>query len=105
MPIIQRRVFFGKAGTAEQLVEHLQEGGKALQQYGVSFKSRLLTDYMSGRSDRVAVEWEITDLQEMEEGLTKAMANPQAQAFFKTWEGKLTELINYSKVENWTLRS
>ncbi|MFQ5873944.1 MAG: hypothetical protein ACE5JL_09100 [Dehalococcoidia bacterium] len=104
MPIIQRRVFYGKVGTAEQLVEHLQEGEKMLQQHGANFKSRLLTDYMSGRSDRVAAEWEVNDLREIDEALNRVMANPQAQAAMGPWLERLNDLIHHSEVENWNVR-
>ena len=58
MPMLHRRVFYGKVGTAGQLVGHLREGEQALRRYGVDFKTRLLTDHMSGRPDRVVAEWE-----------------------------------------------
>ena len=104
MAIIQRRVFYGKVGAADQLVAHLQEGDKALRQHGVDFKSRLLTDYMSGRSDRVAAEWEVNGLADIDAGLGRVMADPQMQPFFDTWLKKLNELIYYSEAENWTIR-
>ena len=105
MSIVHRRVFYAKAGAADQLVQHLQEGEKTLQQSGgASFKMRTLTDYMSGRSDRVATEWEMDNLGDMEAAFDKAMSNPQAQAFFGPWMEKLHELICYSEAENWSIR-
>ena len=37
MPIVHRRVFYGKAGTADQLVEHMKEGEAALRRCGFDF--------------------------------------------------------------------
>ena len=101
MSIVHRRVFFGKVGTAEQLVQHLQEGDKLLQQHGASFKTRIMTDHLSGRSDRVAAEWEGDDLGEMEAAINQIMTNPQAQAVFGAWMEKLNSLIHYSEAESW----
>ena len=104
MSIIQRRVFFGKVGAADQLVAHIQEGEKELEQRGVALKSRILTDYMSGRTDRVVVEWEVDDLREIEGALERAFDDSQAQAYFSTWMEKLNQLIQHAEVENWMVR-
>ena len=53
MPLIHRRIFYGKVGTGDQLVQHLRDGEQTMQGYGLDFKTRLLTDHMTGRSDRV----------------------------------------------------
>jgi hypothetical protein len=50
MPFIHRRVFYAKAGMAEQIVNHFQAVEKMMEQYGFKMESRILTDYMSGRS-------------------------------------------------------
>ena len=104
MSIIQRRVFFGKAGVADQLASHILEGERELEQRGVALKSRILTDYMSGRTDRVVVEWEVDDLREIEGALERAIDDSQAQAYFSTWMEKLNQLIHYAEVENWMVR-
>ncbi|MFQ5933029.1 MAG: hypothetical protein ACE5KI_00120 [Dehalococcoidia bacterium] len=104
MSIVQRRVFYAKVGRAEELVQHLLEGEKMLRQFGVNWKSRLLTDYMSGRSDRVASEWEVDNLQDIEDAMNRAMGDPQAQATMGPWLEKLNDLIHYSEAENWAVR-
>ena len=105
MAIVHRRVFYGKVGSANQLVERLQEAYEVLKQYsGVDLKPRILTDYMSGRSDRVVTEDEANDFGEIEAAYEKAMSQPQAQAWFQTWEPKLQELIHYAEAESWTVR-
>ena len=49
---------------------------------GVDVKSRLLTDYMSGRSDRVVTEDEADDFGAFEKVYSLAMGNPEAQSWF-----------------------
>lgn len=66
MAIIHRRIFFGKVGSADRLVQHMKDGDRILAKYGGEFKSRVLTDHMTGRSDRVVVEWEIESIAEMD---------------------------------------
>ena len=104
MTIIHRRVFFGKVGVADQLVQHLNEGTDGLRRYGVEFKMRVLTDYMSGRSDRVAAEWEVEELKDVDSAMEAAMESAEAQAFFGQWMQKLNELITHSEADNWTVR-
>lgn len=104
MAIVQRRVFFGKVGAADQLVKHIQEGKASFQKYGVNLKSRILTDYQSGRTDRVAMEWEVDSLGDIDAAESRAMASSEAQAYFGAWMGKLNSLIDYAEVENWSVR-
>ena len=89
---------------AEQLVNHFLEVEKLMEQYGFAFKSRILTDYLSGRSDRVVVEWEYDSLGDMEQTMTSMMNHSEAQKTFPQWERQLIDMINYSKAENWTIR-
>ena len=104
MAIIHRRVFFGKVGTGDQLIQHFKEGNGALQRYGFNFKSRILSDHMSGRSDRVAVEWEMDGLGDWDSAFEVVMANTEAQAYFNTWVEKLNGLIHYAEADNWHVR-
>ena len=104
MPIIHRRVFFCKTGTADQLVQHFQEAESVMQKLGTDFKTRFLTDYLSGRSDRVVMEWEVKSLSDIDAAMDKVMTDPEAQTFFGPWMTKLNELVEYSEAENWTVR-
>ena len=104
MSIVQRRVFYAKIGNADQLVEHLREAETNLRQYGVEFNTRILTDYMSGRTDRVVAEWEVDYPGELEKGMEQAMSNPDALAYFNPWMEKLNGLIHYAEVEHWSVR-
>ena len=105
MTVIQRRIFYGKVGTAGQLVEHLREGYERLKQFsGSDLEPRLLTDYMSGRSDRVVTEDEADSVGDIEAAYGRAMAHPEAISWFQPWERKLHELIHYAETESWTVR-
>ena len=48
MAIILRRIFYGKVGSAGPLVQHMKEADVMLSKYGPGFKSRTMTDWMSG---------------------------------------------------------
>ena len=104
MVVIHRRVFFAKVGMAEPLLAQMNEMNDRMAKQGISFKTRSLTDHMSGRTDRVVVEWEVENLRDIEEGLDRAMADPQARAFFAEALEKLNGMIHYAEAENWLLR-
>ncbi len=101
MAIVHRRVFFAKVGQAGPLVQHFQEVDKSMRQYGVDFKARILTDHLSGRSDRVAIEWEVENLEEIDASLGRLMGSPEGQAYFGKWLEKLNDLVLYSEADNW----
>ena len=60
MSIVHRRVFYGKVGAAQELAAHMEAGNQLMGKYGGALKTRILTDNMIGRSDRVVVEWKWT---------------------------------------------
>ena len=101
MALIQRRIFYGKIGTGQQLIEHLQQGNEILRRGGVDIGTRVLSDHNSGRTDRVVVEFEMEDAGDFDRAIGQAMENPQAQAEFGPWIEKLNDLIHYAKVEHW----
>ena len=102
MTIIRRRVFYAKVGMAGPLVEHVREYGKLAAQHGRARKERILTDYQSGRTDRVV--WE----EEREDGGERPSRNRSEDDAFRTaatsWEHKMNEMIHYAEVENWTVQ-
>lgn len=104
MTIIHRRIFYGKVGAADQLVQLMKEGDRILATHGSSFKSTTLTDHMTGRSDRVVVEWELESLGDMDAAMAEVMSKPEAQAEFGPWMEKLSGLIHYAEGENWTVQ-
>ena len=105
MTIVHRRVFFGKVGTADRIVKLCREFEKAAKRYGLNIKTtRVMTDYMNGRTDRVAWAWEVDSLATIEAGLSKMNSDPKGKAEFDRLFGQLSQLIEYAEVENWSLQ-
>lgn len=102
MSYVVRRVFYGKVGMAEPLVQQFQQAGKMFGQVGL--KTRAYTDYQSGRSDRVAVDFEAESLQGMEEALAKLNRDPAVAEQMRRWETSMNEMIHYSEAESWRAR-
>ena len=103
MAFVHRRIFYGKVGKGGDLVAHLQEGFKTFESLGATFNSRILSDYMSGRTDRIVWETEVDDFASMDAAMEKVMSDPKGQEIMETWFSKLTELIHYAEAENWTI--
>ncbi len=70
--------------------------------FGVAWETRIYTDYFSGRTDRVVVEWVLDNLADMDYQMARIMEIPEAAAFFKTWMAKMNDMILYADAENWT---
>ena len=104
MAVVHRRIFYGKVGMASHLVEHMRTGDQILAKSGGEFKSRILTDDMTGRSDRVVVEWEMESAAEMNAALEKVMSSPETQREMSQWMDKLATMIEYAEGENWAVR-
>ena len=104
MPFVHRRVFYARVGQADQVVELFKEGDRILAQYQAPFRSRVLTDHLSGRSDRVAVEWEVDNINDLDVFFERAMAEPGAQQAMGPFMEKLNQLVHYSEAESWTIR-
>ena len=103
MPIIHRRVFQAKVGQSAPLVEHFLEAVKQMKSYGISWDTRVSSDYYSGRSDRVSVEWLLDGLTDIDTDIARVMEIPEAAAFFGEWLEKLNDMIHHADVENWTV--
>ena len=103
MPIIHRRVFQAKVGQSEPLVEHFLEAVKQMKSYGISWDTRVSSDYYSGRSDRVSVEWLLEELSDIDADIARVMEIPEAAEFFGAWLEKLNDMIHHADVENWTV--
>ena len=104
MAIVHRRIFYGKAGMASPLVEHMRTSDQIMVKHGGPAISRILTDEMTGRSDRVVIEWELESASAMNAALETVMANPDGQAEMSQWMDKLATLIEYAEGENWAVR-
>ena len=103
MAIIHRRVFQAKVGQSAPLVEHFLEAFKQMKSYGINWDTRISSDYYSGRSDRVSVEWLLNELSDIDADIVRAMEIPEAASFFGEWLEKLNDMIHHADVENWTV--
>ena len=89
---------------AGQLVEHLSAGAKLFAEHGQTVKARVLTDYMTGRTDRVVWEWEVGSLGELESGMGQLMSTEASRAAFSQWERTMSEMIESAEAENWQVQ-
>ena len=103
MTIVHRRVFYGKIGNGHAIIKHLQEGNDLMRKLGADFDARVLSDYQTGRTDRIVVEWEADQLTEFEAMMNRFMEDPEFQPQFEPWVNRLNELIHYAEAENWTI--
>ncbi len=103
MAIVHRRVFQAKVAQSAPLVQHFQEADDQMKGYGIAWETRIYTDYFSGRSDRVAVEWLLDDVGEMDAQMGRIMGIPEAAAYFEAWMSTMNDMIHYADGENWTL--
>lgn len=104
MTVIHRRIFYGKVGTADQLVQLVTEMNESMTRFGARFKTRVFTDAMTGRSDRVVVEWELENMGDMDTQMAVVMGSPEGASYFAGMMEKLNGLIEYADGEFWTLR-
>jgi hypothetical protein len=105
MAIVVRRVFHGKPGSAEGLLRLIREGFELVEKRGFKPANvRLLTDYMSGRSDRVVEEMEFESLGQFEASLGKLVTDPGVLADLAALKGKVFELVDSTETELWSIR-
>lgn len=103
MAIVQRRVFYGKVGTADSLVKWAKEMYGLIAAQHEAMVVRIMTDHQSGRTDRLAIEVEIESFRLLESILERTMSDPNLQPKFAEAFGKLSDLIEYAEVEQWTV--
>ena len=101
MTLIQRRSFCGKVGSGNRLIELMQQGNMLVRGAGLAIKPRVLSDYNSGRTDRIVVEWEAEDAQELEAIQTEVSVYPEGPEEFEIFFAELSALIEYAEVEIW----
>ena len=104
MSLIHRRIFYAKVGAANELVQLMHDDNFAMARFGSAINSQILTDHITGRSDRVVMEWEAEDIWSMDAAMNQVMANPEGGGFFGEWMEKLNALIHYSEGELWDVR-
>jgi hypothetical protein len=56
MALIHSRIFYAKVGTTNELVHLIHDDDSAMARFGVDINTRILTDHMTGRSDRLVME-------------------------------------------------
>ena len=66
MSLIHRRIFYAKVGAANELVQIMYDDDSAMARFGSDINTRILTDHMTGRSDRLVMEWEANDIGSMD---------------------------------------
>ena len=103
MPFVMRRVFHCTAGRMDELVELLQEGQILARGLGVAIRPRLLTDHNSGRTDRVAMEWEAATLAGLSAVEQEIGVYPEASDTAHDLFRRLNELVEYADVETWAV--
>ena len=104
MAYVVRRVFFAKPGQAGPLVDHFKAGEEQMASGGFNIESRTLTDFQTGRSDRVVVEWTVESLDQFGAAMGEFMSNAEAARGFQQWERDMNSMIDYSEGEMWEIR-
>ena len=66
MSLIHRRIFYAKVGAANEPVQIMHDDDSAMARFGSDINTRILTDHMTGRSDRLVMEWEANDIGSMD---------------------------------------
>ena len=102
MAYIIRRTFVGKPGSGGPLIDLIKEVTGDMAAAGSTYKWRVLSDYMSGRTDRIIYEAETDDVgayMAFEQALGEQMAEK-----FEAWFGKVAALIEYAEVETWQIQ-
>ena len=103
MAIVQRRVFYGKVGAANELVDWAKTMYSLIETHNPSISYRVMSDHQSGRTDRVVSEIEVDSLAELDTMLSSVMEDGDARAEFEQHFSKLANLIDHAEVEHWTI--
>ena len=103
MTFVIRRVFHGKVGRGDQLIDQLQKGNILARAQGVAIIPRVLSDQSSGSSDRVAMEWEADSLGELEAIEEEIWVYPESPGLFREFFDELKELVEYAEIEIWSV--
>ena len=103
MTIVQRRVFYGVVGKGDELIDHLNEGVVMLRGVGMAIKPRILSDHSSGRTDRVVMELEAENVDELFVFEDEVLAYPEGAEQMQKWFSRLKELAYYAEVDHWTV--
>lgn len=99
--IVERRTFQAKVGLAGAVVAQARALEQVMSSLGQAASVRVYTDYFSGRTDRVVMEWDIENFTQYESQMAELVAKPEATRAFETWFAGLTPLIEGASVEFW----
>jgi hypothetical protein len=103
LAIVERRIFFGKVGKGHLIIAQMKKLDEIFKQYGIDIESRLMSDFNSGRTDRIIVEWTYENLGDLETAEAEAFSSSEAKQAFSEWSAKLNDLILYAEVEHWQI--
>lgn len=103
MAVVHRRVYYGKAGKGGPLIDLLISGHETMKAHGMNFKTRVLSDHLSGRTDRIVEEMEAETMAALTDAMNGAMADPAAQKELGDMFAKLEEMIHYAEAETWNV--
>ena len=101
MAYVMRRIFFGKPGSGNELIEICNDANFIVRALGIAIKPRVLSDFNSGRTDTIVVEWEAESMSELMVNGEEGGDAPVYQEEFARVFGKLAGLIDYAEVEIW----
>ncbi len=101
MAFVRHRIFYGKVGKGDQLIEHLQQGNLMVRGQGAAIRPRILSDFNSGRTDRVVMEWEANTIEELDSVETEVKAYEEGPELFHEFFDKLADMIEFAEVETW----
>ena len=103
MAFVTRRIFYGKPGSADELIEICTDAGFMVRGLGIAVKPKVLSDLNSGRTDRVVIEWELEDLSETMAVEGERDEDAESQEEYEDWFGRLSQIIDYAEVEIWQI--
>ena len=103
MVFVRRRTFYGKVGKGDQLIEHLRQVNLLVRGQGVAIKPRIMSDFNSGRTDRVVMEWEALTVDELDSVETEVKAYDEGPELFHELVDRLAELIDFAEVDTWQI--
>ena len=101
MAYVMRRIFYGKTGSGDELIKICTDSNFMVRGLGIAIKPRVLSDFFSGRTDRIVVEWEAESMSELIAIGDEAGVDAGFQEEFGRFFSRLSELIDYAEVETW----
>ena len=103
MAFVTRRIFYGKPGSADELIEICTDASFMVRGLGIAVKPKVLSDLNSGRTDRVVIEWELEDLSETMAVEEERDDDTESQEEYEGWFDRLSQIIDYAEVEIWQI--